>query len=106
MDTKPTVHETWKTLYTLTDLLPNLTDIHLSDEHDEFSLPSSALPRIYLSSENEPPEPLALKHFKFRELKIMRSIPPSPPFLEYCQTHLRVLGLWGWDMEEPGCVSL
>ena len=103
---KPTVHETWETLYTLTNLLPNVTDIDLSGLYDEFPIPPSALPRIHLSDDNEPPDPFAFKHFKFHELKTMRSIPLSPPFLEYCQTHLRVLDLWTWEIEELGCVSL
>ena len=104
---KDTTHETWKSLYILTDLLPNLMDLDLTGYHyDGLPVLPPVLPRIHLSSHNEPPDPLAFKHFKFHELKIMKSIPPSPPFFEYCQTHLRVLDLWGWsDIEEPGCVS-
>ena len=98
--------ETYKTIYTLADLLPNLTDLDLScdgctwpptlgdvDEDLTF-LPRSTLPRIHLSSDKIPPDPLAFKRFRFRELKFRLSIPPSLPLLEYCQTHLQALDLW------------
>jgi len=102
---KDPAHETWKILYTLTDLLPNLTDIDLSGVCDDYNLPilPPALPRICMSPENQPPDPLAFKHFKFKELKIVDSIPPSPQFLEYCQTHLRVLDFWsnGYVNDSP-----
>jgi len=93
---KDAAHETWKTFYTLTDLLPNLTDIDLSGVRGDYNLPilPPALPRLCMSPGNQPPDPLAFKHFKFKELKIVDSIPPSPQFLEHCQTHLRVLDFW------------
>jgi len=100
---KDTPHETWKILYTLTDLLPNLIDIDLSGlDRSNLSIPPPALPRIYppivdvrKKIKNQlpvkPPDPLAFKHFKFQELKITGHVPPSPRFLEHCQTHLRIL---------------
>jgi hypothetical protein len=98
-----TTQETWRNLYILTNLLPNLMDLNLSTFHGGLTLPP-ALPRIHLSPDGEPPDPSAFEHFKFQELEITDPIPPSSPFLEHCQTHLQVLGFWGGDLE-PGYVS-
>jgi len=92
-------HETWKTLYALTDLLPNLTDIDLSCIDNSFLISPPTHPRIFLSSDCQPPDPFAFTHFKFQELGVGDSVPPSPQFLEYCKTHLRVLNLWNYDSQ-------
>jgi len=91
---RDTAHETWKTFYTLIDLLPNLMDIDLLGVDVDLPISPPALPRIYLSSVYQPPDPLAFKHFEFQELGIMDPIPLSPRFLEHCRTHLRVLDFW------------
>ena len=93
-----TTQETWRNLYVLANLLPNLMDLDLLTFRDSLILPA-ALPRIRLSPGGEPPDPAAFNHFKFQELEIMDLILPSSPFLEHCQTHLRVLDFWG-----PGSV--
>jgi hypothetical protein len=99
---KRTGQEAWRNLYVLTNLLPNLMDLDLSSSRDGLTLP--LLPRIRLSSKDEPPDPSAFEHFKFRELEVVDSIPPSSPFLEYCQIHLQVLDFRSRDLE-PGYVS-
>ena len=99
---KVTTHETWKTLYTLADLLPNLMVIDLSgvyNSRDYTPILSPTLPRIHSPSDCRPPDPLAFKHFRFQELIVMDSVPPSLRFLEYCHTHLRVLDFWSCDLE-------
>jgi hypothetical protein len=89
---KNTGQDTWKSLYVLTNLLPNLTDLDLSGVDDCYLIFSPpAFPCLRLSHRTEPPDPFAFKHFKFRELKIVDLTPLSSPFLEYCKTHLRVL---------------
>jgi len=102
---KYTAHETWKTLYTLTDILPNLTDIELSEISGSIPVTPSALPRIRFSSDSESPDPLAFKHFRFQELEVTRFAPVSPPFLEYCQIRLRVLELGSDGTHASGYVS-
>ena len=90
--------DTWRNFHVLINFLPNLIDLDLSTLYRGLILPP-ALPRIRLSSRDEPPDPSAFKHFKFQELEITDPIPPSSPFLEHCQTHLRVLNFWGGRLE-------
>ena len=89
---------TWKTLYGLVDLLPNLTEINLSGFYHPLISPS-ALPCIRLSPDYQLPDLLAFKHIKFQKLELIDPIPPSPRFLEYCQNHLRVLDFTGNNMK-------
>lgn len=70
-------HESWKNIFILTNLLPNLMDIDLSDFNSDLQTPLSENSCILLLSDKEPPEPLAFKHFKLRELMIEDSIPLS-----------------------------
>jgi hypothetical protein len=95
--------DTWRNFHVLINLLPNLIDLDLSTFHGGLTLPL-ALPRIRLSSYDEPPDPSAFKHFKFQELEITGPIPLPSPFLEHCQTHLQVLNFWGGRLE-PGYIS-
>lgn len=96
-----TTDERWETLYIVANLLPNLADIDLSGFHGHIIIPPTALHRMHLFSGCGYPDPSAFKHFRFRELVIsvvlaMRPTIPSPSFLEYCNTHLRVLDLTNW----------
>ena len=65
--------------------------IDLSGFYSDLQIPLPALHRVWLSPDNEP---LAFKRFKFQELVIVESIPPSPQFLAYSQPDLRILDFW------------
>lgn len=96
--TNVTTHDAWKTLYTLTNLLPNLVEIEVSKYLiDRRLITPPALPRIHLSlpPNDQPPNFFAFKYVKFQELTITNLVPPSPQFLGYCSTSLRVLDLLG-----------
>ena len=90
------IYETWKTISTVADLLPNTTHIDLLSYREKYSNI-----RIQLSP-NEGSS-LAINQFKFHELQIFSEIPHSLPFFETCGPHLQVLNLSGfymWNMSE------
>ena len=94
---KLTADDAWEKICTLVDLLPNLVDLNLSSRHDDLTTPPTAPPCIHLPSVYQVPDVLAFKHFKFQELVVTDFIiTPSPHFLEYCKTRLRVLDLRCW----------
>jgi len=94
---KLTGQDAWKKICTLVDLLPNLVDVNLSSRHDDLTTPPAAPPCIHLPFVYQVPDILAFERYKFQKLVITDFIiTPSPPFLEYCQTHLRVLDLRCW----------
>lgn len=97
------IDDAWGILYTVVNLFPSLVDIDLSGLRGNMEILPTALPRLRLSSDRQPVDPSNFKHFKLHELVVSavfmkEPVIPSPSFLEYCKTHLRVLDLTDWNI--------
>lgn len=90
--------ETWKTINTLTDILPNLVHVHLSSLRDDYE-PTLSEIKIQLSADER--RSRAIKNSKFHELRVLHGMPRSLPFLESCGPHLQALDLDEFQMCEP-----
>lgn len=98
--TQKATHETWKTVETFADLLPNLAHIHLSSNRDDYEQALSEI-KIRLSADKAKGPSRNAEHPKFHELRILHGIPRSLPFLESCGSRLQALDLSEFQMWEP-----
>ena len=96
---KAPVHETWKTISALTDLLPTHVCVYLSSYRADYDHVLSEI-KIRLSVD-EGCSRRAIKRFRFDELQALYGVTHSLPLLESHGPHLRVLNLNELQMWEP-----
>ena len=86
--------DTWEDIRAFANLLPNLAYVDFSGYLDEYKGVE-----IRLSADEG--STLAVKRFKFHELRIINVVPLSLPFFGSCGPHLRLLDLDPFGMLEP-----
>jgi len=86
------IHETWKDISALADLLPNLIHVNLSDYQNTHTEVQLLIDKGC---------PLTIKRFKFHKLQIVPDSPLSLPFFESGVPYLQILDLTVFRMYSP-----
>ena len=89
------IHETWKDIATVIDLLPNLKHVSILGYRGGYS-------GIHIQLSADEGSSLAIKCFKFHRLRIAFQAPHSLSFFETCGPHLQVLDLHKFDAWQLG----